>query len=423
MSKRQQLQILALCALSATLLASCSAQTILSDPGKSGPEVEIAHLYFDEWPTGIAVSSSGRKFSNYPPALDPRNVNYTVAELIANNRERPFPNAAINSPPGGRINFTTVPPTGANYQDFLIGVQSVVVDPADRLWILDTGRAALPDGTIVPASFGGPKLVGVDLRNNSIFTTIIFTPTAAPSTSYLNDVRFDLTPSLTPSRQGVAYITDSSPEGTNAIVTVDLGTHEAWRHLSSIPAVHATPGFVPIIWGESVYTNSSAPPHTIGNVNFGADGIALSADGATLYFATVGGRSLYSIPTARLRDRGPNSELLATAALAFHGDKGVSDGLETDSNGNIYIGSMEDNSIAIFTPSTGSLEVFVRDPRFSWTDTMAIGADGWLYFTENQLWLGPGYHGGVDRRVKPYVLFKVKLPGNGTKVVQELLVV
>jgi hypothetical protein len=88
-------------------------------------------------------------FSNYPPALDPTDTKYTVAELTSNNTETPYPNAGINSPPGGSINYTTTPPTGAIYQNYLIGVQPVDIDPTDRLWILDTGRAATPNSTIV----------------------------------------------------------------------------------------------------------------------------------------------------------------------------------------------------------------------------------------------------------------------------------
>ena len=45
---------------------------------------------------------------------------------------------------------------------------------------------------MVRASFGEPKLIGVDLRNNSIFANIVFSADAAPPASYLNDVRFDL---------------------------------------------------------------------------------------------------------------------------------------------------------------------------------------------------------------------------------------
>ena len=103
---------------------------------------------------GIAVSASGRRFSNYARSLDPNNNAYTVAELTSNNTEIPYPSAELNSQPGGPINYTTNPATGANYQDYLIGVQSVVIDPKDRLWILDTGRAAMQNGTNVPASPG-----------------------------------------------------------------------------------------------------------------------------------------------------------------------------------------------------------------------------------------------------------------------------
>ena len=39
------------------------------------------------------------------------------------NLERPYPSARINNPPGGAINYTTTPPTGANYPDYLIGVR------------------------------------------------------------------------------------------------------------------------------------------------------------------------------------------------------------------------------------------------------------------------------------------------------------
>ncbi len=321
----------------------------------------------------------------------------------------------INSPPGGRINYTTYPPTGAADPNYLTGVQSVVIDPADRLWILDTGRVSTSKG-MLNAAYGGPKLIGVNLTTDTIFKTIVFTPDAAPPTSYLNDVRFDLTANLTASGQGVAYISDSSPEGTTAVVIVDLGTGKAWRHLKAIPPTEPSQGFVPTVWGQPVYTNgSNGTP--IGNVNFGIDGVAISADGATFYFSTTGGRKLYSVPTARLRDNGPYSEILARASVQDLGEKGFSDGLESDTNNNIYCGDMEANQINIYHPDTGIVTQFTRDPRFSWTDTMSVATDGYIYFTENQLWRLPLFQ-GVDLRVKPYVLFRAKLPGNGTKITQ-----
>lgn len=154
----------------------------------------------------------------------------------------------------------------------------------------------------------------------------------------------------------------------------------------------------------------------ISHGSFGADGIALSADGATLYWSVVGGRYLYSIPTARLRDRSLTSEIMAEAPVSNHGQKGVPDGLETDSNGFIYAANIEANSVEIFNPANETVTVFARDPRIGWTDTLAVAADGYVYITVNQLWRTTMFYPGTDRRVKPYVLFRAKLPGNGTKV-------
>jgi hypothetical protein len=46
---------------------------------------------------------------------------------------------------------------------------------------------------------------------------------------------------------------------------------------------------------------------------------------------------------------------------------------------------------------------------------MSTGTDGYLYFTNNQLVFGPLVWPGMDRRQRPFSLFRVELPGNGTK--------
>jgi sugar lactone lactonase YvrE len=272
----------------------------------------------------------------------------------------------------------------------------------------------LSNGTLTTSNPGGPKLVGIDLNNNTIFQTILFPPTVAFPDSYPNDVRFDLRSSVTSSGQGIAYITDSSSEGRNGIIVVDLGTGESWRHLNNIPQVRPEPGFYANVWGESVYMNpGNGMP--VSRLAFGADGITLSNDGETLYFSVVSGRHLYSVPTARLRDRSLSSELFATGSVMDLGQKGVSDGLESDSNGIVYAGSVETNSIVTFNPQNGTVQTYVRDPSIDWTDTFSVSGN-YLYFTENQLFRGPSQQGGVDRRVKPYALYRVPLLNNATKI-------
>ncbi|KAF2083245.1 hypothetical protein K490DRAFT_70000 [Saccharata proteae CBS 121410] len=399
----------------------CAAQNLVTDPGVAGPPLELVHVYYDEWPTGIAVSSTGRMFSNYPPGFDKNNTNdgtngkYTVAELISNSTERAYPSVEINNPPGGAINYSTYPATGANYPNYLIGVQSVVIDPLDRLWILDTGRALTPNGTLVPSSYGGPKLIGVSLSNNTIFSTILFPPTVAYPDSYLNDVRFDLRPNLTTTGKGIAYITDSSNEGRNGIIIVDLGTGESWRHLDSNPAVRAQGQFVAFVWGTPLYSiPGPSLPATYTPV--GSDGITLSADGADLYWSAVGSRYLHSVPTARLRDRSTFSEILAQSSVVNRGQKGVSDGFESDSEGIVYFGNVEQGSVDWYSPVNGTTGVLVRDPRLNWIDTFSVSTDGYLYFTTNQLFLTPSFYPGTDRRVRPFALFRVKLPNGGSKI-------
>ncbi|KAK4917110.1 hypothetical protein LTR49_015013 [Elasticomyces elasticus] len=420
----------------------CSAQrpfstsALIRDPGVYGPALELVHLYYDEFPTGesyhsklvglansfegIAVSSSGRLFSNYPGGLDQNNTNngsngkYTIAELVSNTTESPYPSAAINNPPGGAINYTTYPPSAAGLADYFIGSQSIVIDALDRAWVLDTGRVQTSNGTLVGASYGGPKLVGIDLSSNSIIQTILFPPTVAFADSYLNDVRFDLRPNVTASGKGIAYITDSSVEGRNGIVIVDLGSGESWRHLDGHPSVRPQQQYLSYQWGVPLFANNPGRP--FGFNSFGADGIALSADGETLYWKTVGGRYLYSIPTARLRDNGPTSEILAQSSINNHGETGQTDGMETDTNNFIYHGNMEQNAISFFNPANGTSQIFVRDPLINWVDTMSVGTDGYLYFTVNQLSFGTGFYPGTDRRVRPFAVMRAKLPGNGTKV-------
>ena len=96
----------------AGIVVSVLSQQISQDSGTSGVPIEVVHLYNDEYPQGswsccclylhssnrrigIAVSSTGRKFSDYACSLDPRNIAYTVAELTGNNTETPYPSVAI----------------------------------------------------------------------------------------------------------------------------------------------------------------------------------------------------------------------------------------------------------------------------------------------------------------------------------------
>jgi sugar lactone lactonase YvrE len=286
-------------------------------------------------------------------------------------------------------------------------VQSIVVDPTDRLWILDTGSPLFQ-----PTQHGGPKLVCVDLDTDEVAQVILFDEHVALPTTYLNDVRFD----LRRNEAGVAYITDSSDSGPNAIIVVDLATGDSWRRLHGHLSTKALPGneFVPLAEGRVLRERS--PEGDVKPVEMGADGIAISADGTRLWYCPLASRRWYSVSTDALVDRSASDEDVA-ATVVDEGDKGSgSDGLETDDAGHFYATAYEQNAILRRLPS-GELQTLVHDERLLWPDTMSVAADGHLYVTANQLHRQAKYQGGQDLRTYPYYLFRVAI-GAGPVLLQ-----
>jgi sugar lactone lactonase YvrE len=345
--------------------------------------IEPVFEFYDDMPTGVTVASDGRIFVNFPRWGD--EVPFTVGEL-RNGKVVPYPNAAINK-------FDSTRPG-----ETLGSVQSVVVDPANRLWILDT--AAPGFSAPVP---GGAKLVAVDLTTNKVVKTIVLSPSTVLTTTYINDVRFD----LRGGKGGVAYITDSSVSGPGGIVVVDLESGESWRKLSGHTSTSPDPSFIPVVEGERLAIREKGKGPAPFNV--ASDGIALSADGVTLYYCPLSSRHLFSVPTATLVDRSL-SDAAVEAAVVDLGEKGASDGLEADDKGRVYAGDYERNSIRQ-RQTDGEWKTLAHDPRILWPDTMSVAADGYLYFTANQLHRQAQFHEGKDRREKPYTLFRIKIDG------------
>ncbi|MCC6313226.1 MAG: gluconolaconase [Thermomicrobiales bacterium] len=348
-------------------------------------ELEQVFAFYGAMPTGIAVSHQGRIFVNYPRWGDP--VDFSVAEL-RDGREVPFPNAEINRE--GLLND----------QNHLVSVQSVVIDPEDRLWMLDTGSPLHMD-----TEHGGPKLVCVNLASNSVTRTILFPTDVALPTSYLNDVRFD----LGRGSRGTAYITDSSARGPNAIIVVDLASGESWRRLNDHPTTKAEPlvAFMPIVEGRPFlrrHADGEVGPGAVG----GVDGIAISEHGQRIYYSPLGSRYLHSVLAEALVDRGFDDAAVA-ATLIAEGDKGGGgDGLESDDDGGIYATNYEQNAI-LRRGANGIWETLVKDPRLLWPDSLAVASNGYLYAIANQLHRQGRYHAGHDLRQKPYALFRIRI--------------
>jgi sugar lactone lactonase YvrE len=332
--------------------------------------------------TGVTVSHDKRIFVNFPRWGD--EVDYTVAE-VKGGKTVPYPDAATNhwskDHPG----------------EGLLSVQSVVVDPKNRLWCLDTGSIKM--GSIIP---GAPKLLGVDLKDHHVFKKISFPPEVALTNTYLNDVRFD----LRRGKEGMAFITDSSKKGPNGIIVVDLASGKSWRRLNNHASTLPEAGFLPVVEGRPLMKRPAGeqPSH----LKIGSDGIAISHDGKRLLYCPLSSRRLYSVSVDALADPA-KSDAEVAKTVEGHGDKGGGgDGLESDDKGRVYLSDYEHNAILRRQPD-GRIDTLVHDPRILWPDTLSVATDGHLYFTANQLHRQAQFHAGKDLRVKPYSLFRVRI--------------
>ena len=367
-----------------SLLTASFAQEFATD--RVIGKLDVVATFDGPMPTGVTVANDGRIFVNFPRWGD--NVEYTVAE-VKNGKTVAYPNPEINR-------YAEGDDPGSH----LVSVQSVVVDPSSkRLWILDTGSIAF--GPVKP---NGAKLLAVDLATNQITKKVVFPPDVALTTTYLNDVRFD----LHRGPEGTAFITDSSVNGQNGIIVVDLASGKSWRRLNDHPSTKPDASFVPMVEGQILQMRIPGQPPQ--RFTVGADGIAISADAKTLYYCPLTSRHFYGVSVDALADRSKSQAEVAATVKDLGEKGGASDGLESDAEGRVYLSDYEHDAIHRRLAS-GEIETLVHDPRVLWPDTLSLALDGYLYFTANQIERGAGFHDGHDLRQKPYVLFRVKVDG------------
>ena len=196
-----------------TRLPSNDVQLARSDENSSRSRVQtIGQIekvadFSNPMPTGVTVAQNGRIFICIPRWADA--TPFTVGEL-RNGQLYAYPSADMNR-------YDEM-----NYANTFVSVQSVVVDPEQRLWALDTGSINMG-----PTRPFGPKLVCIDLNTNQVVKKIQFPPTVMLATTYLNDIRFDMRKGT----HGVAYITDSAAQGPGAIIVVDGLRPMAWNRI------------------------------------------------------------------------------------------------------------------------------------------------------------------------------------------------
>ncbi|HYE06489.1 MAG TPA: L-dopachrome tautomerase-related protein [Planctomycetota bacterium] len=353
------------------LLASLAV--VVVHASAADPVISQVAEFGDQQPTGVAVCAVGRIFVNFPRWRD--DVPVSVAEILADGALKPFPDRAWNEwRPGSAPD------------EHFVCVQSVHYDGAGTLWVLDAASPKM-EGVVS----GGAKLVQIDLADNRLRRVVRFDESIALPGSYLNDVR------ISPDSRH-AFITDS---GAGAIVVVELESGASRRLLDGHASVQADGRRELEVEGKKLLAGGATP-------RIHADGIALSPDGAWLYWHPLTGDALWRAPTASLIDPALTSEALA-ATVERVADTGAHDGIEFGRDGKLYLTRFETSEIARFDPTTKAVETVVRDPRLSWPDSIAFQGDRVLLVTASQIQHMPRFNDGVDTRTEPYRLWRIEL--------------
>jgi sugar lactone lactonase YvrE len=327
---------------------------------------------FDHQVTGVACTPDGRVFVNFPRWTEDAPI--SVAEVMKDGALKPYPDDKWNS-------WRNAQAASMKAADHFVCVQSVVADGRGNLWVLDPAAPGL-DKTIPD----GPKLVRIELATNTVAQIIRFGEDVALQGSYLNDVRFH------PDGK-TAFITDSGARGS--IVVVNLESGRAHSRLDGHPSTQPDKTIEITVDGKKLRRPDGRP------LLVSADGIALSADGGTLYWQALTGRTLYRVDTKLLLDDDPEEagkkvEKVATTCVA--------DGLLMSRDGHLYITSLEDNAVKVLEGDRA--RTVIEDQRLRWPDSLAEGPDGSLYVTASRIQDMPWFNPSAPN-VLPTKLFRM----------------
>lgn len=326
---------------------------VSTSPLVANPEVLIE---LDLPPGNIACSRDGRIFFNTHPFTQSHRFTDAFLFELVNGEKRPYPDAA--SQPDMRFVF------------------GMTVDAQNRLWLIS------------PAELdrSRTRIQAYDLGSNRRVIDHELDPGVG---RFSQDLR------VSPDGKTLFLADTGAFRFTHgAILVVDVDRWTVRETLAGDPSTQAQ---------DWVMRTKHGPNRLFyGLVSFqvGVDGIALSRDGAYLYYAPMTNDTLYRIRTEHLLDSRLSPGELA-GRVERVGKKPMSDGIEVAADGSVLITDVENGAVARIDPG-GQLTTIVRDPRIVWSDGIALTPGGDVLLTDSSI---PTY---IDQIQRPPSIDRLK---------------
>jgi sugar lactone lactonase YvrE len=324
----------------------------------------------DTRPGNITVTPDNRVIITQQPLDGPT---LRIVEVLEDGTKVPFPTQ----------DWADGPETGEVGIAGSIGIKS---DANGIVWILDMGGAD-----------SAPKLVGWDTKADALHKIIDIPSDVVTPISFLQDFALD-------EKRGQIYIADmtfTAPAADlkPAFIVIDIESGAARRVLE------ATARFMPsdedvVIDGNLVGFKDADGNATPWHLSMNA--ISIDPAFENVYFGTMNGRDIWSIPAAALADASQGDTALA-AQITRYAEKGPNDGFIIDGKGRVFSGDVTRNAVTVSTPD--SFKVFAQDDTMlRWADGFAFAPDGTLYIVANQLHTHPALNMGTDGSDHAYVI-------------------